>query len=97
MIMCWNPPQVASCGTTRAREQCYCNFGLNPDRLPELTSAGLTVSGADQDGEPRVIELPALRFFVGTLFSVRAAGDEYAWKTTPAAARAREDRDATLA
>lgn len=59
-------------GTTRARERYYCNFGLNPERLPELISAGLAITGFDQDGEPRVIELPTLHFFVGTLFVPQA-------------------------
>lgn len=49
-------------------EKYYCNFGLNLDHLPALTAAGLVVSGTDQDGEPRVLELPHLRFFVATLF-----------------------------
>lgn len=60
-------------GTTHARERYYCNFGLNPERLPELISAGLAITGFDQDGEPRVIELPTLHFFVGTLFVPQAA------------------------
>jgi CTP synthase (UTP-ammonia lyase) len=63
-------------GTTAARlyrsstttEQYYCNFGLNLDHLPALTAAGLVVSGTDQDGEPRILELPNLRYFLATLF-----------------------------
>jgi CTP synthase (UTP-ammonia lyase) len=63
-------------GTTAARlyrsatttEQYYCNFGLNPDHLPALTAAGLVVSGTDQDGEPRILELTHLRYFLATLF-----------------------------
>lgn len=51
-----------------AAEKYYCNFGLNLDHLPALTAAGLVVSGTDQDGEPRILELPDLRFFVATLF-----------------------------
>jgi CTP synthase (UTP-ammonia lyase) len=49
-------------------EKYYCNFGLNLDHLPALTAAGLVVSGTDQDGEPRILELPDLRFFLATLF-----------------------------
>jgi CTP synthase (UTP-ammonia lyase) len=49
-------------------EKYYCNFGLNLDHLPARTAAGLVVSGSDQDGEPRIIELPDLRFFLATLF-----------------------------
>ena len=66
-------------GTTAARlyrsakttEQYYCNFGLNPDHLPALTAAGLVVSGTDQDGEPRILELAHLRYFLATLFVPR--------------------------
>jgi CTP synthase (UTP-ammonia lyase) len=49
-------------------EKYYCNFGLNLDHLPALTAAGLVVSGTDHDGEPRIIELPGLRYFLATLF-----------------------------
>jgi CTP synthase (UTP-ammonia lyase) len=49
-------------------EKYYCNFGLNLDHLPALTAAGLVVSGTDQDGEPRIVELPRLRYFLATLF-----------------------------
>lgn len=49
-------------------EKYYCNFGLNLDHLPALTAAGLVVSGTDQDGEPRILELSDRRFFVATLF-----------------------------
>jgi CTP synthase (UTP-ammonia lyase) len=49
-------------------EKYYCNFGLTLDHLPALTAAGLVVSGTDQDGEPRILELPDLRFFLATLF-----------------------------
>jgi hypothetical protein len=49
-------------------EKYYCNFGLNLDHLPALTTAGLVVSGTDQDGEPRIVELTSLRYFLATLF-----------------------------
>jgi CTP synthase (UTP-ammonia lyase) len=63
-------------GTTAARlypysaitEKYYCNFGLDLDHLPALTAAGLVVSGTDQDGQPRILELPSLRYFLATLF-----------------------------
>lgn len=51
-----------------ASEKYYCNFGLNLDHLPALTAAGMVASGTDQDGEPRILELPNLRYFVATLF-----------------------------
>jgi CTP synthase (UTP-ammonia lyase) len=49
-------------------ERYYCNFGLNLDHLPALTAAGLVVSGTDHDGEPRILELPSLSYFLATLF-----------------------------
>jgi CTP synthase (UTP-ammonia lyase) len=55
-------------GRLSATESYYCNFGINPAVTSELFSRDLVVSGSDQDGEPRVIELHAHRFFVATLF-----------------------------
>ena len=55
-------------GVPATTERYYCNFGLNPEHLDELTAGGLRISGVDQDGEVRIIELPGLRFFVATLF-----------------------------
>lgn len=49
-------------------EKYYCNFGLNLHYLPALVRSGLVVSGVDHDGEPRILELPRLRYFVATLF-----------------------------
>lgn len=54
------------CGNTT--EQYYCNFGLNPQCLDTLTGGGLVVSGVDDEGEARIIELPGHRFFLATLF-----------------------------
>jgi CTP synthase (UTP-ammonia lyase) len=54
--------------SSRTTEKYYCNFGLNLNHLPALTAAGLVVSGTDQHGEPRVVELPSLRYFLATLF-----------------------------
>jgi CTP synthase (UTP-ammonia lyase) len=54
--------------TDVAEERYYCSFGLNPDFVAPLAEAGLVVTGTDQDGEPRVIELRDHPFAVGTLF-----------------------------
>jgi CTP synthase (UTP-ammonia lyase) len=56
-----------------ATERYYCQFGLNPDYIGTLTRNGLAISGVDQDGEVRVVELPGHRFFVGTLFVPQAS------------------------
>jgi CTP synthase (UTP-ammonia lyase) len=54
--------------STHAAEKYYCNFGLNPAYREQLEEAGLAISGTDQDGEVRIVELPTHSFFFGTLF-----------------------------
>ena len=49
-------------------EQYYCNFGVNPDKVPLLRKGPLQITGSDAEGEVRVVELPDHPFFVGTLF-----------------------------
>jgi CTP synthase (UTP-ammonia lyase) len=53
-------------------EHYYCRFGLNPAYVDVLVAAGLVVSGTDQDGEVRIVELADHPFFVGTLFVPQA-------------------------
>jgi CTP synthase (UTP-ammonia lyase) len=55
-------------GGTSAREQYYCGFGINPDRVDVLKSGPLRVVGSDAEGEVRVVELPGHPFFIGTLY-----------------------------
>ena len=64
---------AAAYGRTEVLERYYCNFGLNPEYLDELVAEGLEVTGTGPEGEPRVIELPGLRFFMGTLFVPQAS------------------------
>jgi len=59
-------------GSLSATEEYYCNFGVNPDKMPLLTSSALRSTGADAEGELRVIELPDHPFFLGTLFVPQA-------------------------
>ena len=67
-----NSLAAESYGSVTAEEQYYCNFGLNPAYRKTLTDGGLRFSGADQDGEVRILEIPGHRFFVGTLFVPQA-------------------------
>lgn len=60
-------------GRAEATERYDCEFGINPERLVDLTEAGLVVSGSDQDGEPRVVELPDHLFFAATLLVPQAS------------------------
>lgn len=55
-------------GGLTTREKYYCDFGLTPQAATALTAGGLPITGVDQDGEPRVVELPDHPFFVATLF-----------------------------
>jgi CTP synthase (UTP-ammonia lyase) len=55
-------------GRTSATEEYYCNFGVNPDVIPELKKGTLRIVGSDAEGEVRVLELPRHPFFIATLF-----------------------------
>jgi CTP synthase (UTP-ammonia lyase) len=55
-------------GRTEAEERYYCNFGVAPEVVPLLKRGPLRISGADAEGEIRVVELPGHPFFIGTLF-----------------------------
>ena len=55
-------------GRHEVLEDYYCNYGLNPEYRARLEHAGLRVSGAGEDGEVRLIELPRHPFFLATLF-----------------------------
>ncbi len=55
-------------GTSTTTEPYYCSFGINPRRRAELEATGLVVSGTDQDGEIRIIELDDHVFYLATLF-----------------------------
>jgi CTP synthase (UTP-ammonia lyase) len=49
-------------------EDFYCNYGLNPEFIPKLESAGLTVGATSDEDDVRIVELRSHPFFVGTLF-----------------------------
>jgi CTP synthase (UTP-ammonia lyase) len=53
---------------TESTERFFCSFGMNPAYVDAFVHAGLAISGSDQRGEPRIVELPELRFFLATLF-----------------------------
>jgi CTP synthase (UTP-ammonia lyase) len=63
---------AAAYRTHRSTEAYYCNFGLNPKSRDPMVKAGLTVSGTDENGEVRVVELASHPFFIGTLFVPQA-------------------------
>jgi CTP synthase (UTP-ammonia lyase) len=61
-------------GAERTVERYHCAYG--PSRhLDTLRAHGLRFSGHDEDGNPRVAELPDHPFFLTTLFQPELAGD----------------------
>jgi len=55
-------------GKNEATEIFACNYGLNEDFGDQIRSKDLRVSGYDEDGTARMVELPGHPFFISTLF-----------------------------
>ncbi len=55
-------------GRPTSVEPYRCSFGLDRAARVALERAGLRVSGIDDDGEVRVVELPEHPFFIATLY-----------------------------
>ncbi len=55
-------------GKTRITEKYHCNFGVNPRFESMLQDGKLTMSGRDENGEVRAVELAGHPFFIATLF-----------------------------
>ncbi len=60
-------------GTAEAQEQYHCNYGLNPSYESLLQGSGLHISGRDEAGEVRAVELQDHPFFLATLFQPERA------------------------
>lgn len=58
-------------------EDYYCNFGINPIFKDKLICSDLLISGIDQNGEIRIIEIPKNDFFLATLFVPQSRSTEY--------------------
>lgn len=65
----------AALGAERSTERYHCSYGPAPRHLPALTAHGLRLSGHDEDGQVRVVELPGHPFFLATLFQPELRGD----------------------
>ena len=63
---------AAAIGALRSMEAYYCNFGLNPAYRQVMEDSGLAVTGTDDQGEARIVELASHPFFLGTLFVPQA-------------------------
>jgi CTP synthase (UTP-ammonia lyase) len=55
-------------GKSEAPEIFACNYGLNEAFADQIRSRELRVSGYDEDGAVRMVELPGHPFFMATLF-----------------------------
>jgi CTP synthase (UTP-ammonia lyase) len=55
-------------GAIEAVEEYYCHYGINSQFRSVLEQAGLQISAIDEEGEPRIVELPNKAFYIATLF-----------------------------
>ncbi len=55
-------------GIKETLERYNCSFGLNPSYQDALDQSGFHVTGTDDNGEVRILELPGNRFYIATLF-----------------------------
>ena len=53
---------------TRINEEYNCGFGVNAEYLPIFEDSAMHFSGFDDDGDPRLLEIPRHRFFIGSAF-----------------------------
>lgn len=60
-------------GKENIEEGYHCRYGINPAFQQALEAQPLRMTGHDQDGEIRVIELPDHPFYVATLFQPERA------------------------
>ena len=67
-ILIKQPSVVHSIYKREHTEAFRCSYGLNASYAARLNEAGLHIVGTDINGEPRIVEIPSLSFFVGTLY-----------------------------
>jgi len=56
-------------------ERYHCSYGLDSSKLDLLREHGMVFSGYDDEGAPRIAELPGHPFYLATLFQPELAGD----------------------
>ncbi|QNP69515.1 hypothetical protein IAG44_08715 [Streptomyces roseirectus] len=61
-------------GSERTVERYFCAYGPS-GHLDTLQAHGMRFSGHDEEGAPRIAELPGHPFFLATLFQPELAGD----------------------
>ncbi len=55
-------------GGTETVEEYHCNFGFDARYRPILSSGELQITGVDEHGEARIVEIAEHPFFIATLF-----------------------------
>jgi len=63
-------------GCEETIENFACNYGVNPLYRDRLRSEELIVSGYDEDGAIRIVELKSRLFFIATLFMPQLKSSE---------------------
>lgn len=58
----------AAYGSDEVIEEYYCSHGINPRYQALLQEHGLKITGRDESGEPRILEIADHPFYVATLF-----------------------------
>jgi CTP synthase (UTP-ammonia lyase) len=58
----------AAYGSGEAIEEYYCSHGINPQYQGLLQEHGLQISGRDEAGEPRLLEIAGHPFYLAALF-----------------------------
>ncbi|WP_079190198.1 CTP synthase C-terminal region-related (seleno)protein [Actinacidiphila paucisporea] len=62
-------------GSRETIERFHCAYGPVPALLPRLAESGLRFTGHDDEGAPRIAELPGHPFYLAALFQPELAGD----------------------
>ena len=62
-------------GRDEIHEEHFCNYELNPAFQEQFVAAGLKITGEDDNGVARAVELPGHRFFLATLFQPQLSSE----------------------
>ncbi len=68
-----NSKAAAWYGQNEVMETHNCRFGLNRKKELALDAGGFKISGVDEQGAARILELPEHPFYVATLFQPQAS------------------------
>ena len=62
-------------GREEIHEEHFCNYEVNPAFQAQFEAAGLKITGEDDSGIARAVELPGHRFFLATLFQPQLSSE----------------------